>query len=105
MGMTHVPEKEPRRYDDRGWTFFESCVLDGKGPSTIQAFNVITLDDDFDPDAEKETDVEFIHKFSHNKRMPIRTPEDFEQQLAERGIRTAKKGVNLFTSGKDQPFI
>ncbi len=29
-----VPSTENRKYDDRGWTLFESIIIDGKAPST-----------------------------------------------------------------------
>merc|ERR1712232_332063 len=48
---------------------------------------------------------DFLLKYATNKRNPVRTPEDFEQELEERGRRAEEKGVTLFTSGKDQPFI
>jgi len=106
--MMAVPAEEPRKYDDRGWTFFESCVIDGKEASDKDGFgrlNIITVDDDFDPDGEMSRGFSFIEQFAFRKRMPIRTPEDFEMQLKERGRRAMDKGVNLFTSGSDQPFI
>jgi len=106
--LVAVPDTEPRKYDDRGWTFFESCIVDCKEKSDkdiMGELNVLTFDDSFDPVGETETGKGFVKKFAMSKRQPPRTPEDFELALLERGQRAKDKGVDLFTSGRDQPFI
>ena len=60
--LTAVPSSEKRRYEDRGWTLFESILIDGKSPAeeiggyvehtNSAKFNVITLGDDFQPGTE-----------------------------------------------------
>jgi len=55
--LTSVPLSEKRTYDDRGWTLFESILIDGKAPSPnllvgspFGGANVLTLN--FDPEAD-----------------------------------------------------
>ena len=38
-------------------------------------------------------------------RKPPCTPSQFSKELEERKVRAEKKGVDLFTSGSDQPFV
>ena len=67
--------------------------------------NVLSIADDFDPGNETETGYGFVSKFSTALRRPPCTPTQFAEQLKKREIRAKEKGVDLFTSGKDQPFV
>jgi len=119
--LAAVPTTVIRMYDDRGWTLFECILIDGKAISRrISCLNVLTLGDDFDPDEEDETGLEFLHKYSSpsafghfdtgkdamcKRRGPPQTPERFASELKKRKLRAESKGVALFTNGSDQPFI
>ena len=65
----------------------------------------MSIADDVDPDTETETGKSFVEKFSKALRRPPCTPAQFAEQLKKREIRAKEKGVDLFTSGKDQPFV
>ena len=97
-----------RKYEDRGWTLFESILIDGKESSTIIGeygeHNVMTLADDFDL-AAPITGKEFVSKCATAQRLPPCTPQRFAQQMQSRGESAVQKGVKLFTNGKDQPFL
>ena len=103
-----VPSTVTRKYEDRGWTLFESILIDGKEPSQNMGLygerNVMTLADDFDFDAAI-TGKEFVSKCATAQRQPPSTPERFAQQMQSRGENAIQKGVKLFTNGKDQPFL
>ena len=78
MKLTAVPTQEKRKYHDRGWTLFESTLIDAKAPSptisdvTIaQKNNQITLDDAFDPAKEREKGGAFFAKFAKTKRCAL----------------------------------
>jgi hypothetical protein len=46
--LTAVPAEVSRAYDDRGWTLFESIIIDGKAASQrLQLFNWLTVDEKF----------------------------------------------------------
>ena len=103
-----VPSMVTRKYEDRGWTLFESILIDGKEPSAIIGgygeHNVMTLADDFDLDAP-HTGEEFVSKCATAQRQPPCTPQRFAQLMQSRGESAIQKGVKLFTNGKDQPFL
>jgi len=102
-----TPVAEIRKYEDRGWTFFESAIVDGKGGSKKYGGlpSVLTFDDTFDAECESKTGTDFLRQFSCFRRSPPLTPERFEQELEVRRKRAVEKHVTLFTNGKDQPFI
>jgi len=136
LKLTLTPATENRKYDDRGWTLFESTVINGKGKGQIAEgrkanCNVICVEEEFD---ERRFDMtwcnqqvgkldkvgyvgkgnnirlhrtcaRFIEVDLQKSRGAPLTPSHFNDELAKRGQNAAKKGVNLFTSGKDQPFI
>ncbi len=67
--------------------------------------NVLSIGDDFDPDNETATGDRFVAKFASALRRPPCTPAQFAEEMNTRGARAKAKGVDLFTSGKDQPFV
>ena len=67
--------------------------------------NVLAFDDKFNPGYEPTSGQEFVQKFSTCLREPPCSPERFEVELEKRKNRAEKKGVSLFTNGKDQPFV
>lgn len=92
-----VPTDEKRTYDDRGWTKFESDVIDSKpGPEWHGEPNVITCS------SMTDTDLKAMSKC---QRRPPVTPSRFKAEMEERRQRAVGKGVNLFTNGKDQAFL
>jgi len=109
-----VPVIVPRKYDDRGWTLFESIIIDGKAssptlsqgkPPLKGSYNFLVFDEKFDPDNETKQDTVFVHKFAIGHRAPPCTPQRFDQQMQKRKERAKSKNVHLFTSGKDQDFV
>uniref|UniRef100_A0A7S4UYR3 Uncharacterized protein n=1 Tax=Alexandrium monilatum TaxID=311494 RepID=A0A7S4UYR3_9DINO len=103
LKLTRTPAEELRGYDDRGWTKFESDVIDAKSQSPKDPYgelNVLTFTMPPGPWLTAAFSV-----LSHSKRRPPVTPERFELELKERGQKAQEKGVDLFTNGKDQPFI
>merc|ERR1712113_1363189 len=70
---------------------------------------VLTLDEHFDHGIETKHGEAFLIDYSWarngTKRGPPLTPQGFHQQMQVRKDRAEKKGVNLFTSGSDQPFV
>ena len=65
----------------------------------------MSIGDNFDPDSETATGYDFVRKFANAMRSPPCTPAQFFKELEERKARATKKGVDLFTSGSDQPFV
>lgn len=118
--LMETPEAEKRGYDDRGWTLFESKLIDGKASGVIADnhmnavstsitmlvnghLNVLALDKEIDTKLSVD---DFIKSgLRTGLRSPPTTPARFEEELEERQKRADGKGVNLFTSGKDQPFV
>jgi hypothetical protein len=107
--LTSTPGCPDRSFDDRGWTLFESIVIDGKGPSSERHVfgerNVLTFSEFFNPETEETEGEAFVAKFSGNERRPPLTPERFQEELEKRRRRAKEKGVSLFTNGKDHPFV
>ena len=54
---------------------------------------------------EIDKSVNFAYKFASATRDPPCTPEQFAEELEKREVRATNKGVKLFTSGSDQPFV
>jgi hypothetical protein len=81
--LTSVPPIELRTYETRGWTFFESTVIDGKAASArmgaLGHLNYLCLGDDFEPSSEQAEGKKFLQKFCLQKRGPPRTPAKFMQ--------------------------
>lgn len=112
-----VPPTEARKYDDRGWTLFESTIIDAAEPSEMIFFhhpdclavwgqlNNLSFGDEFHPDTEAAHDIEFVHKFCARVRRPPLTPQRFKEAMAVRRARAQDKSKSLFTNGKDQPFV
>lgn len=97
LKLTGTPEGERRGYDDRGWTKFESDVIATKAKANGGELNILTCD--------SMQDKYDLLTLSRAHRRPPTTPERFEVELRERGALAKSKGVDLFTNGKDQPFI
>lgn len=104
-----VPSDVRRKYDDRGWTHFESRLIAGKAADPREPFsdsNRMTFTETFDPSVESETKFSFVEKYSVVAQVPITTPARFEAEMAEKGERAAAKGVTFFTNGlEDYPFV
>ena len=99
-----------RAYDDRGWTLFESIIIDGKAASQrLQLFNWLTIDEKFGSQSRQNDRLSLgdhpIEYLARGTRTPPCTPERFKEMLDERQARANQKGVSLFTSGSDQPFV
>ena len=65
----------------------------------------MSIADGFDHEKETATGASFVDKFAKALRVPPCTPAQFSEQLKQREVRAKSKGVDLFTSGKDQPFV
>jgi hypothetical protein len=108
--LIDVPEEVVRKYDDRGWTLFESVVIDGKAGSEMiycgcePQYNVLTVTN-LDLDNELASGFHFVKKFAMGERRPPCTPDRFAWEMEKRKTRAEHKGVQLFTNGKDQSFI
>jgi hypothetical protein len=114
--MMAVPDHVLRKYDDRGWTLFESNIINGKEPADddsqtgmlkLSTLNIITFDNkDYNPLTEKATGLKFIAKFADTCHCdPPLTPARFAEEMETRRLQSVQKGVPLFTDGKDKPFI
>lgn len=114
-----VPDVVQRKYEDRGWTLFESILIDGKAASVMLGEtpncagheNVLVADKQYDP-AKFPDGVRLKHLaesgncgFENRRRSPPMTPERFKLEMEKRKSRAKSKGVPLFTNGSDQPFI
>ena len=75
----------------------------------MQLFNWLTVDEKFGSQSSQKDRLSFgdhsIEYLARGKRAPPCTPERFKQMLDERQARATQKGVTLFTSGSDQPFV
>jgi len=112
--MMAVPDDVLRTYDDRGWTLFESNIINGKEPAeeeltkmgNLSTLNTISFDKTFDPKGEPSTGLKFVTKFATNEHIdPPLTPDRFLEEMKIRQKRAETKGVTLFTDGGDKPFI
>ena len=123
-----TPEDELRTYDLRGWTLFESRVIDGKGTGTIPkamgwrgvnpyydwvdfgSMNVLVVHEKIDPPHHSPSLDECKKYISEllglcaQRSVPCK-PDRFRGELEERRCSAEIKGQRLFTSGKDQPFV
>jgi hypothetical protein len=119
-----TPEDELRTYDLRGWTLFESRVIDGKGTGTIpKAMGWLGLTAAFKATDFGSMNVLVVHEkifplhhgHSHSETSELLAccaqrsvpckPDRFRGELEERRCSAEIKGQRLFTSGKDQPFV
>jgi len=104
--LTSVPPTELRGYGDRGWTFFESIIVDSKAGM----YNVLCWSNDTPDDAlegsEGSEGWAFLERLTPKppRLLPL-TPADFEAQLEERRQLASQRGVPLFTNGKDNKFV
>mmetsp|Transcript_3769 Transcript_3769/g.7517 ORF Transcript_3769/g.7517 Transcript_3769/m.7517 type:complete len:193 (+) Transcript_3769:422-1000(+) len=101
--LTSVHPAELRGYADRGWTFFESIIIDSKAGM----YNVFCWNDDTPDDAlEGSEGWAFLQELIPKppRLLPL-TPADFEAQLEERRQRASQRGLPLFTNGKDNKFV
>lgn len=111
--LVAVPKDVMRNYDDRGWTLFETVLIDGKNPSpkimycgaSLGESNVLTIGDDLDPEREKKTGFDFVCKFTKARFRPPRTPQQFENEMDLRWLRAIEKSVALFINMKDQSVL
>ena len=105
--LISVPLAVLRKYDDRGWTLYESILIDGKESSAIIGtwgeHNVLTLADDFDPEDGSKSGRDFIKAAAKSRRQAPCTPEKFAKLMNLRADRATGKGVKLFTNGTDVP--
>ena len=130
-----TPEDELRTYDLRGWTLFESRVIDGKGTGTIPkamgwrgknvstlgfgngidevdfgSMNVLVVHEKIFPphhDPSLFACAEYVSELLGfcAQRSVPCKPDRFRGELEERRCSAEIKGQRLFTSGKDQPFV
>ena len=114
LKMMAVPDSVPRKYDDRGWTLFESILIDGKSASSkliatncygAAKMNLATFGLDFDYEHEVAIGLGFFEKFSKAQRRPPCTPARFVSEMKTREVRAKQKNVDLFTSGADHDFV
>lgn len=98
-----VPPAEQRRYDDRGWTLFESVVIDSKAGMQNVFCNEA---DDTEFTFQEGQGWEFLKQFIPVRRrcLPL-VPADFVEQLEDRRRLAAERGCPLFTNGKDNSFV
>ena len=127
-----TPEDELRTYDLRGWTLFESRVIDGKGTGTIPkamgwqgedtrcrevdfgSMNVLVVHNKILPRPGPHFNMfDLVHisflvsellNCCAQRSVPCK-PDRFRGELEERRCSAEIKGQRLFTSGKDQPFV
>merc|ERR1719221_409347 len=110
--LNTVPGHVDRKYEDRGWTYFEKSVIDVKGMWDENVQTTVVVDDAFDFSAPVETIMKRFHSPAYDRgaklvgRGPPQVPERFEQELEIRSQRAQQKGVILFTNGKeDRPLV
>jgi len=100
LRCTGLPQEVARRYEDRGWTLFEECISDTKPKP---AHKVFVFDDSFDPKT-KESAFHFFLSAIKGQKPPC-SAKRFVELLNIRKDRAEKRGLNLFTNGKDNPFV
>merc|ERR1712032_657814 len=92
--LNTVPGHVDRKYEDRGWTYFEKSVIDVKGMWDENVQTTVVVDDAFDFSAPVETIMKRFHSPAYRRgvklvgRGPPQVPESFEQKL-----RAALRGV------------
>jgi len=104
LGCTAVPEEEPRKYHNRGWTLFESCVTAAKPNGFMKVFDFGAA---FDPQREERTGFAFFWHHLGGRHAP-RSQERFTELMEERRREVAKLPPphnRLFTNNKDQPRL
>jgi len=104
--LESVPSGEPRSYDARGWTFFESVIIDSKAGQG----NVIRwVADAQDHEHQVAEGWTFLQPLFRNHVGPWRhlplSPSAFEERIEERRQAAKEKGFALFTNGKDNAFV
>merc|ERR1712232_969782 len=90
-----VPQAELRKFDDRGWTLFESIIIDSKhhapkGGDKFGHLNYLVIDDGFDPDESVRTNI-FMEKLAMVSRSQPLTPEAFLEEMELRKERCIEK--------------
>jgi hypothetical protein len=94
--LVDVPPGELKQYDDRGWTLFESIMIDSKGGD----WNRWTFEG-FDLNKTPEDPVSFFLQFPPKTLRPVLTFDDFKRELDVRRTRSEENGLQLFTNSKD----
>jgi len=98
--LVDVPEKEEKKYDERGWTLFESIMMDFKAGD----FNRFSFEG-FDPKKAPEDVVTFFLQFPVKTLRPLLTPDDFQRELQARRARAEARGLQLFSNSKDNTIV
>mmetsp|Transcript_78188 Transcript_78188/g.242420 ORF Transcript_78188/g.242420 Transcript_78188/m.242420 type:complete len:463 (+) Transcript_78188:111-1499(+) len=108
--LNEVPEAIARRYDDRGWTFFEKCIIDAKGTWDIWVRTSMVIGGRFAGACEPQ---HLSDSFGNDpdappvsyRRAPL-TPARFDEELETLGSLAQERGVKLFTNGhEDRPLV
>uniref|UniRef100_A0A7S4SP98 Uncharacterized protein n=2 Tax=Alexandrium monilatum TaxID=311494 RepID=A0A7S4SP98_9DINO len=101
---TAVPDDEPRKYQNRGWTLFEVCVTSAKPDAFLK---VLFFHTSFDPEEERSTGEAFLFKHLTGRKPPCSRAR-FEELMESRRREVAKLPAphnRLFTNNKDQPRL
>jgi len=101
--LLSVPEEVQRKYEDRGWTLFESIVIDGKERDADTTVLEVHKGDDLGEWGKRKS-CERQQREAEGRKPPM-TPERFKKEMDKRKKKAESKGVPLFTNGRDQPFI
>lgn len=110
--LTAVPEKSKRIFAERGWTLFESLLMDWKLPSTKidggkrGKLNCLATKPDFNPKFGNKGNL-FIENLAYQgtKRSPPMTPDRFKEALEDRNFDAQRNDVPLFTERSDKAML
>lgn len=99
--LTSVPADEPREYEDRGWTLFESVMMSSKS-GDWNRWAISGFDDD--------TPIDDPYIFFDALRpavqlLPPMSPKRFEAELRARGRAVEDRGCVLFSDPRDSEAI
>mmetsp|Transcript_27164 Transcript_27164/g.78038 ORF Transcript_27164/g.78038 Transcript_27164/m.78038 type:complete len:579 (-) Transcript_27164:130-1866(-) len=99
--LMDVPASEPRKYDDRGWTFMESILIDSKGGDWNRwTFGAL------DPDSQQWGDpIVFFMQAKATKLCPPLVPDAFIRELEQRKRMLRDRDLPLFANEQDSDEV
>jgi len=99
--LRDVPEDEPKKYDDRGWTYFETTMSAMKGGN----WNWWVLEN-VDLETEVEDTCTFFSRMADaNVRTAPLSPHRFHAELQRRAAEVKDRGLQLMTRAEDLAFL
>jgi len=99
--LVEVPQSEPRKYEDRGWTSMESILIDSKGGDWNRwTFGAL------DPDSQQWPDsVVFFMQAKATRLCPPLLPDAFARELEQRRRDLRQRDLPLFLNEQDNDEV